>query len=147
MTAPGSRIVVDVDRLLQARYLAAVAKELEALPVPVDAVVLNGPGRPGGRVVLRDQGATAGRPWPSSARWNGGRCWTLVFPGAGGRVRRHRLRRRRLPAPQEVAQFVARFAGERQPARATVVVAGAVTTPRTGRSSASVPAREPASTE
>lgn len=101
---------VDIDRVLQARYLAAVMKELEALPVPVDGAVLDGPRRPGGTIVLRDQGATGDPPRPSCVRWNGGRCWTLVSPLAGGGVRRHRLRRNRLPAPQEVAQFVAQFA-------------------------------------
>jgi hypothetical protein len=38
-----------------------VVKELEALPVPVDAVVLDGQGRPGGRVVLRDTTSRTGR--------------------------------------------------------------------------------------
>ena len=97
MTAPGSRIVVDVDRLLQARYLAAVVKELEALPMPVDAVVLGAPGRPGGRVVLRDQGAGS--------------------PASGSR----RAPRSSWPVPSRH--------------------------PRTGRSSASVPARGPAPAE
>lgn len=103
-------IPVDVDRVLQARYLAAVVGELEAMRMPVDAATLNGPGRPGGTVVLQEQGATRDPLRPSCARWNGGRCWTLVSPAHGGGVRRHRLRKHRLPAPLEVARFVARFA-------------------------------------
>lgn len=55
---PRADIPVDVDRLLQARYLDAVLGELEAMRVPVDAVILNGPGRPGRTVVLQEQGAT-----------------------------------------------------------------------------------------
>jgi hypothetical protein len=98
---------VDVDHLLQARYLDAVVQELEAMRVQVDAAVLNGPGRPGGTVVLRDEGDARDPLLPSYVRWNGGRRWTLISGGVGGGTRRRRLRRHRLPAPQEVAQFVA----------------------------------------
>jgi hypothetical protein len=106
-------IPVDVDRVLQARYLAAVVGELEAMRVPVDAATLNGPG---GTVILGDQGATWDPLRPSCASWDGGRCWTLVSPAPGGGVRRHRLREHRLPAPQEVARFVARSSSAGRPA-------------------------------
>jgi Family of unknown function (DUF6292) len=113
---------LDVDRLLEASYLAAVVEELEARRIPVDAAVLNGPGR-GGAIVLRDGGPTGPHSRPC-VRWSGGRAWTLGSLGPAPRTggRRRRLRAHRLAAPHEVARFVAEFGtpvGERA-ARGTV---------------------------
>jgi hypothetical protein len=101
--------MLDIDRELSAQYLAAVARELAGRGLHVEASVLHDQS-PGGAVVVAfptDQPAEG--PLPLCAQWDGGRHWTILtgFPDGGGRTRRARLRLRHLPAPTEVADFVA----------------------------------------
>jgi hypothetical protein len=110
VTAPAR---LDVDRVLSSQYLAAVARELLARGLPVDAAVLHDRACGGGRVIFAlPADAPADRPLPLYARWDGGRRWTLLvgFPAGAEQTCRTSLRLRHLPAPVEVAEFVAEAA-------------------------------------
>ena len=101
---------LDVDRVLSSQYLAEVARELEARGLPVDAAVLHDRAGSGGRVIFAlPADPPADRPLPLYARWDGGRRWTLLvgFPAGAERMCRTSLRLHHLPAPDEVAEFVA----------------------------------------
>ena len=101
---------LDVDRVLSSQYLAAVARELQARGLPVDAAVLHDRACGGGRVIFAlPADHPADRPLPLYARWDGGRRWTLLigFPAGAERTCRTSLRLPHLPAPVEAAEFVA----------------------------------------
>lgn len=118
---PAGRI--DVDEELSAQYLAAVVRVFGERGLPVDTAVLHHPtgtrrrtpvvGTDGGTVffALRAD-PPPGRPLPLCARWDGGRCWTVVTGQADGTaVRRARLHGRHTPAPADVADFVVMLVG------------------------------------